>query len=252
MSEKPATATDYLIHREVCLADWQKRVYELERKTDAKSVSPGQPGKQPVVIALATPQTVVHPIESHTWHNSQIYSPVVREKLTFRLHDAVSSLAQVLLRCISAQFHVLPVNHFRQQNGLARQRPSREVTEKDSRIDLVGQGVIEQYGPGLPPPGMMEQTPDYKFRQLPQLIARITVFSSAHFNAPLLFLHIAYKRQSVLTGRLLLLGERLSFLEYLQGGPDGRIIEIEIFDEILVIKHIVDDMADDVLFEQRM
>ena len=99
--------------------------------------------EEAIVITLSTPQTMTSSIESHAWHQREVYLVVSIENLSNRFHDMKSTFLQVGTRGIATQFHGLVTSHLGQHD--LDTLPHQLVNQRTD-IHLIGQGPVGHDG----------------------------------------------------------------------------------------------------------
>ena len=82
-------------------------------------------------------------IESHAWHQREVYLVVSIESLSNRFHDMKSTFLQVGTRGIATQFHGLVTSHLGQHD--LDTLPHQLVNQRTD-IHLIGQGPVGHDG----------------------------------------------------------------------------------------------------------
>lgn len=133
---------------------------ELERETEAESVGMGEPGKQTVIVPLATPQTVALMVESHTRNDGQGDAVEVSEEFTRRFQNAVTTKGETVGAGITMQLKVIA--HDGRQDDLLLPTPT---VDESMGIYLIGQRVVEQNGASLHKQRVLLQSLEYRYRK---------------------------------------------------------------------------------------
>lgn len=105
------------VHHDIVVID-RNGAHTLEGEAYTYLIYVRTGGKEAVVVALATPQTMAGSIKGHTWNKGQVNTVVIVKDFSDGFHDMKGSFLKVSTRGVATEFHRLIASDLGQQHRM--------------------------------------------------------------------------------------------------------------------------------------